>query len=375
MLNSLMKKELNKERKRLMKNKRGKRILLLIAFYIMFQLSLPAVNIRELEQAYQKSELHSNHTYLRISNNDGDDLSAAKLYFSAKLCSDFYRSKQLFIQAYQKSPKTLYGQKAYLECVKIDFLNRDYDALLVKTKKIDLLNERIYWQARTHFIQKKYVETSAEIKDFVSKENNSPLADELLLLQLEIDLLNNKSDQFYETKTNLKKGSRYQNIEAFVLYKESLLLDKNSKSAEAIEILKEIIKRHPQSQYRVFADDLLIELNRKIQEQNKMASVESVTSISQPSVPKNSSKSMLSLTDLEKGKAYIQYALFSTEKSAELYKTQLEAQGVKPFIILKVLNSKDHYALIQGPFTSKESATYFLNNLKSNNINAFLFIP
>lgn len=354
---------------------RGKILLLLFVFCIISQISLPAISIDELEQAYQKSELHSNHTYLRISNNDDDDLSAAKLYFSAKLCSDFYRSKQLFIQAYQKSPNTLYGQKAYLECVKIDFLNRDYDALLAKTNKINLLNERIYWQARTHFIQKKFVETSAEIKDFVSKENNSPLAEELLLLQLEIDLQNNKSDQFYETKSTLKKGSRYQNIEAFVLYKESLLLDKNQKTSQAIEVLTDLIKRYPGSQYRVYADDLHIELNRKIQEQNKAISVETVAPISQPAVPKSSSKNILSLTDLEKGKAYIQYALFSTLKAAELYKNQLEAQGIKPFVILKVLNSKDHYALIQGPFTSKESATVFLNNVKSNNINAFLFIP
>lgn len=370
-----MKKELNKERKRLMKNKRGKRILLLIAFYIMFQLSLPAVNIRELEQAYQKSELHLNHTFLRITNDDDSDLSAAKLFYSAKLNPDYNRSRQLFLQAYQKSPNTIYGQKAYLESVKIDFLNRDYDALLLKVKKINLLNESIYWQARTLFIQKKFPETITAINDFVSKDKNSNLTDELLLLKLEIYFQTNQVEPFNETKMTLQKSFRYPSFEAIVLYKESLLLDKNSKSSEAIETLKDIIKRHPQSQYRVFADDLLIELNRKIQEQNKMASVESVTSISQPSVPKNSSKSMLSLTDLEKGKAYIQYALFSTEKSAELYKTQLEAQGVKPFIILKVLNSKDHYALIQGPFTSKESATYFLNNLKSNNINAFLFIP
>ncbi len=333
------------------------------------------VTISDIENAYVNGTLHINHSFLRLSSADEKDLSACKLYYTAKLNSVINKSKQFYAQAYQKASDDKYGQMANLELAKLDFFNREYDNALEKLKNLTLLNERFYWQARIYCMQKKWAHTIISVDNYLTNESKGDFALELNALLLDVYLAQNKPVEFHKVKEGMTKFDTYSDFEAYALYKEGLLFDKQNEPGKAIEKLRLLTEKYPKSQYRVFADDLILEYNKKNQHTVKVNTSETETITSQPQSPKPVSKKLVSFTELGKGKAYIQYGVFSTLKLAEKYKQQLEVRGINLFVISKMVNDKEYFALIQGPFTSKESANTFLTNVKSNNINAFLLIP
>lgn len=334
---------------------------------------LCASTIADIQNSYEEGALHSNHYLLRISPSDAKDLVSCKLFFTAKTAKTTDNAIQFYKRASQNESSCIYSQKAFLELAKLDFFNRDYISALDKLSKINLIDEKYYWQTRIYHIQKKLSIAAISANSYLSNKTDEPMAFEINCILFDIYLQQLKINEFSALKTKIKQYSNYRYYEAYILYKEALLYDKTNNYNYAIDTLKSIIARFPKSQYRVMADDLLIELNKKIVPQNKPA--EPNITISQPDAPKVNKNSLLDLSDLKKNKAYLQYGIFSTQKAGETYKTQLEAQGLKPFMITKFVNNKQHFAIIQGPFDSKNEANKFLNQINSNNINGFIFIP
>lgn len=350
----------------------------ILAFLISlnFLLTLWGVTISEIENAYIDGDLHINHNFLRISASDNPDLLACKLFYNAKLNTLLSKGKTYYSQSYQKSPKSKYGQLSNMELAKLDFFNRDYENALEKLKNIDLITERYYWQARVYFLQKKWAHTIICAENYLDNEENGDFSLELRALLLDVYLVQNNLNAFLAVKEKMHTSSNFSDLEAYALYKEGLLYEKQNELSKANETLRLIVDKYPKSQYRVYADDLILDYNKRMQQTVKPAIAETETNISQPQIPKSGgSKKHISFSELEKGKSYLQYGLFSTPKAAENYKQQLESRGISLFVITKTVNDKEYFALIQGPFTSKESANTFLTNVKNNNINAFLFIP
>ncbi|HOQ79596.1 MAG TPA: SPOR domain-containing protein [Candidatus Cloacimonadota bacterium] len=352
----------------------NRKIIALLFCFSLFSFIFGAT-IQEIENAYQKGTLQLNSNLLLVNANDANNLSACKLFYTAKIHTNITSSKSIYNQAYTKGKQTKYGQMAYLELAKMDFFERKFDATLVKLKDLDELNERFYWQARTYFLQNKYLQTIVCVENYLDIEPNGEFALELNALLLDVYLKQNKPSEFLSVKQRMEKLKNYPDIEAYTLYKEGLLYEQANDLVKAMQCMKTLSQKYPKSQYRVYADDLVLTYNKKIQSQDNAKTYDDTQVVSQPVVPKASDKGTLSVASLEKGKPYIQYGLFSTKVAADNYQKQLDTRGIKAFVITKIVNNKEHFAVIQGPFTSRESANSFLTDVKNNNISAFLFFP
>ena len=346
----------------------------LLLLILTAALSLFAISSSDIENKYEDGSLWNNQYLLRINPNEPKDLLTCKLYYSAKLAKNSESALNFYKKAALADPNAIYAQKANLELAKLYFLKRDYSTAQSHLEKINLLDEKHYWLARIYYNQNTYSNAVNSANTYINLNHDQYLSMDLSCLLFDLYSRQQKSGEFIQLKNKMNNNPGYKHFEAFILWKEAQMLEKNANYSSAIDILKLIVSRYPNSQYRVFADDMIIELNKKSQSQSKINEPNSA-SFTQPAVPKSTKNNLLNLSQLEKNKYYLQYNLFSTQKTAEQYKSQLEAQGLTPFIINKEVNSKSHFAVIQGPFLNKNEAVKFLNQLKSNNINGFIFVP
>ncbi|MCB5249660.1 MAG: SPOR domain-containing protein [Candidatus Cloacimonadales bacterium] len=352
-----------------------KRKIFVLIFTCFASSFIFGATIPGIENAYLDGSLNSNHAMLIQSSADPASLSACKLYYTAKLNANINNSIAIYEQAYKKDKQSKYGQLASLELAKIDFIHRDFEQSLEKLKDLNLINESHYWKARSYFQLKKYPQAIVSVENYLQTEPNGVFSLDLNCLLLDIYLLQEKRSEFLTVKQKLEKYSNYNDFEAYALYKEGLLYSLEEDFDKAIICMRTVVQKHPLSQYRVYADDLILEYNKKTPTVVKAQAPAEPAEVIQPENPKMSDTDIPNFANMEKGKPFLQYGLFSTKLAATNYQKQLSTRGVNTFVVIKIVSNKEHYAVIQGPFTSRESASAFLSNVKSNNISAFMLFP
>ncbi|MCK9330590.1 MAG: SPOR domain-containing protein [Candidatus Cloacimonetes bacterium] len=347
-------------------------ILMILAIFTL----LPAQqnDLATIETLYKNANLNKNNKILIINLSDNQETQSAKMYYAALLDNNIQNSILLHSENFSNNTRQLYGQLSGLQLAIIDYINKEYSKALNKLEKINYndIPDALYWKIKiTQLLQNHHEATNLSLS-FIKKFPNHNKIPNIWLIVLESAYYNHNLTAFEKYLNDFAQSTEFINYKAYLLIYQGMLYEMiNTKASitTAIDIYQTIINNFPQSQYRIQAEDRLFALNKPGSTTNNTTTP--IPPISQISAFNN--KIVSKYEQLDKNNYYLQFGVFSTQKSANNYKNILDKANIPCFVINKPVSGKTMYAVIQGPFNQKPDALNQQNTYDCKKYKSFLF--
>jgi TolA-binding protein len=328
--------------------------------------------IENLEREYRNMTLKNDSPSLIIDKSDSNAIKAVKLYYQAMLAGDIPKTMELHSTNFNSHKKEQHGLLSGLQLVIINFVGRNYANALSIANQIDTkkIPDVLYWRAKITQLNGNYREAIAIAENYL-KQNNITMVNDAWLVILESNYYLGNISNFENNYELFMKQPESNSFKPYLLYLNGMLYEKTNER-KASTIYNQIIKEFPTSQFRVQAEDRIFSMKTGSTHADRQVQTPRDT---QPITPVNriEPQSPTDLSDLPKGKYYIQFAAFDDENAAKNLVATLINDKIQAFHITKPVNQKIWFAVIQGPFDGYSIATEAQKKLGRRANQSFIF--
>jgi outer membrane protein assembly factor BamD (BamD/ComL family) len=347
------------------------RYFLILFFLFCVTLSAQQTNLIDwLESSYKSSNLTFNDVNLLIRDDDDDSIRATKNYFRAILNPNIQNAILNHSINFSTFPREFYGQLSGLELVTIDYINNEFDKALHKLERInsELIPDSQYWKAKIAYSMQRYVDAISISQNFISKHPTHSLIASCWLVVLESYFNRNDLNNFEINMQTFSSHREYNDYKPYVLYLQGQLYE-NRDVERARRLYTQILVEHPNSQFRVSAEDRIYALRAP----EVISTPPSITPPTSSTATTVTNKPVSRFEDLDKGRFYLQFGVFSTENAARNYVNTLNRARIPTFYLTKQVGGRRHWAVIQGPFNTINQAQEVQRRYDPKKHQSFIF--
>ena len=332
--------------------------------------------VRELEENYQNNTLTHTDRRLLLVDSDSDTIKATKNYFKAVLTTDEQNMKLEHELNFRRFPQEIYAQQSGLQLVQYHILKKEYDAAATILDAINsaIIPEALYWKAKISQLTERYDDAIFTAQNFINRYSRHQLSAQAWLIVFEALAQKKDSTLFERNLTTFYADAESAPYRAYLLYMQATMHEDTDEN-RATTLYTQIVTEFPSSQFRVQAEDRLYAMRESVQPINETPTIQNnpINNANNSNTATFTNEVVSNYQSLRKNAFYIQFGVFTTDKRARDYLNTLNRERIDTFYISKPVGGRQHFAVIQGPFSTIEAAQEMQRTFTARNYQTFIF--